>query len=433
MAKILGNKEKLISTYFYSLPRESKQTDDVFSYHNNFENVDEYNINNQMDNNHNLIQLNQRNYMNNNFINNTNYVDSTDSMDQLDSDSLEDHKLYFETTNDFLYFKYLDLFNSENSTKGNWKIKFLLLPRVSDPSLFTQLSNKLMITTSSWLSLLPEFGFFHTALIVGPHKIEWLDTSICIPRAVLTMNPVFLIDICTIKDANHYISIREKLAERIAWWNENMKYSKWNSSNWLATKSGNCQHFVNDIIQHLGLVEQFEKKLEFVRPVLNRIIQQGDIEMEIILSRPFYELFPICQEDINEMLKQGTYFIPLKRKLYSKNMKIHFISHKQLDLYIGSLLNFDRFILLKDFDEIQILKSFDRAFWLHKNKHETLKSLDPNHIIPESCFIEPGSCPFQAPDLTNSIMQMPETSFKEAIEEYTNEIKQKNLDQNTKI
>jgi len=421
MSRILSDKEKLILTYFYRMPKDA---------------------------------VGQRQRRNGRGKGNG----SSSSVDAQPSSSFD--KLN-RATPDKIFFKYWDSTPEHLDASSNlnaWKIKFLLSTTTPDPGLWTKFTNRMVSRTGSWFDLLPEFGLFHTALIVGPHKIEWIDSSLCVPRPVQTTNAVLLIDIGIIQGSMHYKWIREKMAERIEWWNLNMNYShRATSADWEETKMGNCQQFVSDIIKHLNLDKQFRKQLKHVKPVLNRIVRNGDAIMELAISRPFFDMFPLTQADIEEgnssrrdmrrkelltMREIGAEegqlspdsAMPNDSSLqsqivhsqkYTIGLTLQFSSHAQLDHYVATLLLLDPYVLQKEYDEIQILKAFDRAFWLQKKKHEFLQSTDPQHEVPPFCVeSHEESCPFQQPDLTHSIMDMPEASFTETIQEFKQELRE---------
>jgi hypothetical protein len=47
----------------------------------------------------------------------------------------------------------------------------------------------------SKFDVLPEFGMFHSALMIGPWIIDWNDSGICIPRKCTSQAAIFAVDL----------------------------------------------------------------------------------------------------------------------------------------------------------------------------------------------------------------------------------------------
>lgn len=54
---------------------------------------------------------------------------------------------------------------------------------------------KMVSPVLSKLDLLPEFGMFHSALMIGPWMIDWNDSGICIPRKCVSQAALISADI----------------------------------------------------------------------------------------------------------------------------------------------------------------------------------------------------------------------------------------------
>jgi hypothetical protein len=90
-----------------------------------------------------------------------------------------------------------------------------------------------------------------------------------------------------------------------------------------------------------------------------------------------------------------------KFKLKSKH---HFDSHKELDLFVNDLLAIDSQFKLNHPGEFELLKSFDRAFWLRHYNDTKLKQHKPHYVQSEEDEDEfELDCPFGDPQETYSI------------------------------
>jgi hypothetical protein len=77
-----------------------------------------------------------------------------------------------------------------------------------------------------------------------------------------------------------------------------------------------------------------------------------------------------------------------------------FRSHKELDNYVNELLKIEPSFCELYPEEWNLLKSFDRGFWLLD--YERLTTLNKMEILDEQEENEKHCCPFQAPQVTGS-------------------------------
>jgi hypothetical protein len=63
----------------------------------------------------------------------------------------------------------------------------------------------------SSFKVFPDVGIFHVALLIGPWKIEWNDSSLCIPRKIVSGAAVMSTDI----DSIHTIDKLEDVTEKV--------------------------------------------------------------------------------------------------------------------------------------------------------------------------------------------------------------------------
>jgi hypothetical protein len=164
------------------------------------------------------------------------------------------------------------------------------------------------------LSMAPDFGSFHVALIIGSWYFDWTTSSVIIPRKCYSQSSVLAIDLgqsidyeftddglVNMKKLNSKETF-EKVAEAIAHWNSIQRY----------TIRNNCHHFVKDLCDRLNLRLDFTGLLGTYMDNLRR---NGHCEMCIDLKNHI-----------------------LKRKINVD--KILFESHKQLDEFVHTHYKF---------------------------------------------------------------------------------------------
>jgi hypothetical protein len=185
-----------------------------------------------------------------------------------------------------------------------------------------------------------KFGFFHTALLVGPWLIEWNDSALCIPRKCLSKTAFLTADIGEISTIESLESIRDTLASTIVYWNVNKQYSTFSTSK----NSGNCQDFVESILNELDMKIEFSGALY---QFLSRIKKNGRSELIYTVNQEIKFDFQIRQDEIE------------------------FHTHRELDKFVNNLISKDKDFQTNYPNDYILLKSFDRAFWMKNFKLES--------------------------------------------------------------
>ena len=72
--------------------------------------------------------------------------------------------------------------NMINNFKENQKIKIKLIIVEISHTKKEQNIRKFLSPIATTLGKNPQFGMFHSALVVGPWYLEWNNSSLCIPR-----------------------------------------------------------------------------------------------------------------------------------------------------------------------------------------------------------------------------------------------------------
>lgn len=197
--------------------------------------------------------------------------------------------------------------------------------------------------------------------------IDWNDSGICIPRKCVSQAALISADISYIGTEKKLEEVVDKLAKVICKWNTTKLYKDQPPKN---KDEGNCQDFINDILNELNI------KLEFTGPMaifMKKLREKGKCSIEFETDDEFREKFAI------------------------KEKSIQFKSHQELDQFVMKLTKIDSNFQIKYKDHWGLLKSFDRAFWLRFYKFSTNEKFRPFEKQGEC------SCPFKDPMETGSI------------------------------
>jgi len=225
----------------------------------------------------------------------------------------------------------------------------------------------------SALHLAPDFGLFHTALVVGPFYLDWNNRQLVIPKKCTSRAAITTFDIDSNLDLADYEYVVEKLSETICRWNVIHTYNQ---------SQSNCQHFVDEALVSLGIDPQTKFKGQLGQ-FMNNLRKTGHEKMTFEVS--------------SELLSKLKHW---------KDKTITFKSHKQLDQFVKDILEADPEFLQNKSGDMLLLKGFDRAFWLrhfsdrYNNAYlplefQTLKAKD-------GCLSFNDACPFENPLNTKS-------------------------------
>jgi len=101
--------------------------------------------------------------------------------------------------------------------KNKIKIK-LIVAEVANTEI-TKNFRKLLCPILSKFDVLPEFGMFHSALMIGPWLIEWNNSALCIPRKCVSKAALLSADIDSISTDKRVDEVVDILADVITEWN----------------------------------------------------------------------------------------------------------------------------------------------------------------------------------------------------------------------
>ncbi|KAL0478810.1 developmentally-regulated protein [Acrasis kona] len=232
---------------------------------------------------------------------------------------------------------------------------------------------KLVSPILSKLDILPEFGMFHSALMIGPWLIEWNDSSLCVPRKCVSQAALLSADVDALLSVEDIDNVTTRLSKVITHWNVNMKYKSRRSDSRI---EGNCQDFVENVLAALGLKYNFDGA---VGAFMKKLREDGTCKIQIEADPQFRKKFEFAER---------------------KNC---FNSHKELDEFVLHLLQVDPEFDKNHKQEWMLLKAFDRALWLRHYKFNNDPKWMP-HITEEEGGEPTMTCPFEDPKVTRSIL-----------------------------
>jgi len=234
-----------------------------------------------------------------------------------------------------------------------------------------------------------EYGMFHTALIIGPWYLEWNDSSLSTVRKKSSSKAVFAVDIARIEGQREVNDVIDSVAQLCTVWNGYKVYEN---------DSCNCQHFVIDLLDYLGLSDNFEQIQERFPPLKEYITK--------LKKRGVCDMAYYVDEKIAKAIKDSTTTSRALKELV-KNKKVKFTSHKILDEFVSFITtNFPLFISNRQ-QEYELLKAFDRAFWLRSQSSqiqddENVQPLVDLHTQECKCPFNKGGQPIT--EVNNSIV-----------------------------
>lgn len=223
-----------------------------------------------------------------------------------------------------------------------------------------------------------QYGIFHTALMVGPFYLEWSNMSLCVPKKAYGSMSLICADVDTLTPLKmNTDEALKKLSHLIAHWNSHYSYRLASLTGKKALE-GNCQDFVDTVFQVLEIKPSFTGSF---KEFLEEMKVKGTCQP---VFRPSPELKTECG------LTKDTYM---------------FSTHSELDEVVHQIIEKCSTFSVSYPVEYQLLKSFDRAFWIrHFNAGEKDPMFQPCMCIDETNTRQP-KCPFNDPRVTFSLLR----------------------------
>ncbi|KAG2388205.1 hypothetical protein C9374_001055 [Naegleria lovaniensis] len=231
-------------------------------------------------------------------------------------------------------------------------LKVKLVITEMDTEVFHRICRRFANTFSSTVKN-SRWGMFHTALIIGPWYLEWNDSSLSTVRKKSSSKAVFAVDIARIEGQREVNEAIDSVAQLCTVWNGYKLYEN---------DSCNCQHFVIDMLEYLGLGDNFENILERYPPLAEYITK---LKKKGVCDMAYY-----VDDRIAKAIKESPQTSRALKELV-KNKKVKFTSHTLLDEFVSFIKqNFPLFMTNRE-QEYELLKAFDRAFWLRSQSSQT--------------------------------------------------------------
>jgi hypothetical protein len=155
----------------------------------------------------------------------------------------------------------------------------------------------------------------------------------------------------------------DKISTVITRWNVLRTYNK---------NDSNCQAFVEELLDSLGVdLKKIYKGA--TGNYLKKMRSKGECKLRYKIPKEIYE----------------------KLKLKKNEEKITFLTHKELDDFVIKLIEVEPKFQEDYVDDYNLLKSFDRAFWL---RH--FKLPEENNFLYSTDKFDKCICPFDDPTQT---------------------------------
>lgn len=291
------------------------------------------------------------------------YMIGTEKILDLISEDTEEYKDDLSFINETVNHNYI-------ITEKYLKIKFVVVE--IDNTTAKRVIRNVLSPFLTGFNMAPEFGLFHTAIIVGPFYLEWNDSGICIPRKCTSNTAVIASDLSTELIGPHVTISLNRLARIICHWNAYKIYNR---------TDNNCQVFVEELCKGLGfdLIQKY--KNSSLGLFLQKMKKVGNCELKFYVNNELHQKCPWIKAEYGNSIK--------------------FKSHAELDDFyrrVDKSTNFSYFTYTaQGKDDHALLKSFDRAFWLRFRSSNKVASNSDN-FAPHS-----EGCCFGDPDKTGSI------------------------------
>lgn len=152
---------------------------------------------------------------------------------------------------------------------------------------------------------------------------------------------------------------------------------RWNTTKLYNNKENNCQHFVDDILKSINVdIDKFFSGA--LGKYMNLLRMGKTCAMEFPIPKPF-------QSDM-------------------KMSNITFTSHQMLDDFVRDIIQLDSKFEEKYPSDYQLLKAFDRAFWLRYYAMTSKESKEKEGMdVVRPCSKK--GCVFEEPTKTHSFIK----------------------------
>ncbi|KAL0479579.1 hypothetical protein AKO1_007793, partial [Acrasis kona] len=286
------------------------------------------------------IEYSDVNIFNEKYLNYTDLVGTTSTLDSCDH----------EYTPDFLDMNHL----IEGEGEPVLKVKFIITDVKSKPNKHVRSATTKLLRG---IRRNPKYGVFHSAFCVGPKIVEWSKASVCVVRSTASSSAIIAVDVAEYRGEAAIRNFLYRLSEIVV---------EWNKSHWFGWgRQKNCQFYVEDTFQRLGIKLCFNDQLQsYIKTLRNK----GRCDAMLVLDDELRSLLGV------------------------QNKRIKFKTHEELDIFAHKLFNENEVFMdsMKGVQLLQLMKVFDRAFWMRYLRDKGKEQYAP-------C-----SCPFGDPRRTHT-------------------------------
>lgn len=188
----------------------------------------------------------------------------------------------------------------------------------------------------------------------------------CIPKKIGITTALLTADIGELQKFKHHGEVVDKLAKLIVEWNIEREYCAFRLTGKYENE-GNCQDFVEAVMKTLNVSFNPQGPLKHF---IEEMRQKGTCDL---MYKP--------SNEVREQMK-------LEQESY------YFESHEELDEF-AQKLEAKNFLFKQDFPfDWDLLKSFDRAFWVRNLKEPDNPHYTPSSNVPDGRH---EACPFGNP------------------------------------
>ncbi|KAG2391897.1 hypothetical protein C9374_013382 [Naegleria lovaniensis] len=268
-----------------------------------------------------------------------------------------------------------------------------------------KLASKMASTVNTFVNVFSQFGWVHTAFTISNLKFDWVKSEYCETSDVKGTSCLLAITVKEIHDMSELEDCLKILSEEVSRWNREYSYGSISNDRKLQKKIANCQDFTIFMLRKIG-VKDFKFENTSIGDYLETIFNKGLTDVMFTTNKEFRDKY-------NTLFKEHS---NLNHRMIEK--KHTFQTHKDLDLFVQDLMDVDP--SFENSEEYQLLKAFDRGFWLKyrrscgvmegdSNYDELIKN-EPLQLEDEHGMLE-LKCPFGDPNESYSLLAQPTTAM----------------------
>jgi len=200
---------------------------------------------------------------------------------------------------------------TDEDIKTNQKIKIKLVIVEISHTKKEQNIRKFLSPLASLTGQSPQFGMFHSALVVGPWYLEWSNKSLCIPKKIYSTSALLALDVPSHLETANVDDIIDKISDVVCRWNALRLYDR---------NKNNCQCFLEDLLVVLGINCDLFYKGQ-LGDVLKKMKSFGQSDIKFKLDHDIQELIGLKEKEIS--FKSHIDLDKFIKNLQEAHLKVH--------------------------------------------------------------------------------------------------------------